>query len=58
MGLPLNRPYVYGSFGQEDPYVKSRSLVAEMTLIVPAARLALEGNQIQPILIELKLISR
>ncbi|NLJ87101.1 MAG: dipicolinate synthase subunit B [Firmicutes bacterium] len=59
MGLLLNRPYVYMvPFGQDDPYGKSRSLVADMTLIVPAARLALEGKQIQPILIELKLISR
>ncbi|NMB25005.1 MAG: dipicolinate synthase subunit B [Firmicutes bacterium] len=53
LGLLLNRPLVYlVPFGQDDPIGKSRSLVADMSLILPAARLALESKQMQPILFE------
>lgn len=55
LGFMLNRRLVYlVPFGQDDPIGKSRSLVADMTLILPAARLALEGKQMQPILFEWK----
>ncbi|NLK08268.1 MAG: dipicolinate synthase subunit B [Firmicutes bacterium] len=55
IGLLLNRRLVYMvPFGQDDPVGKGRSLVADMTLIEPAARLALQGQQIQPILFEWK----
>jgi dipicolinate synthase subunit B len=52
LGMLLNRKHVYMvPFGQDDPFGKSRSLVADMTLILPAAGLALEGKQIQPLLV-------
>jgi len=38
-------------FGQDDPQRKPRSLISEMTLIPEAAEAALQGEQIQPILI-------
>ena len=44
-------------FGQDDPDGKSRSLVADMTLVLPAAAMALEGKQIQPLLIQFKPVS-
>ncbi|NMB11957.1 MAG: dipicolinate synthase subunit B [Firmicutes bacterium] len=58
IGLLLNRRHVYMvPFGQDDPDGKSRSLVADMTLVLPAAAMALEGKQIQPLLIQFKLVS-
>ena len=58
IGLLLNRRNIYMvPFGQDDPYGKSRSLVADMTLILPAARMALEGKQIQPLLIQAKTVT-
>lgn len=52
IGLLLNRRYVFMvPFGQDDPHGKSRSLVADMTLIPSAAAMALEGKQIQPLLV-------
>ena len=55
LGLLLNRRLVYMvPFGQDDPIGKSRSLVADMTLILSAASLALEGKQMQPMLLEWK----
>lgn len=38
-------------FRQDDPMEKPNSLVAEMTLIPEAARAALEGRQLQPVLL-------
>jgi len=53
LGILLNRKHVYMvPFGQDDPFGKSRSLVADMTLILPAAGMALEGRQIQPLLVQ------
>jgi dipicolinate synthase subunit B len=52
IGLLLNRRHIFMvPFGQDDPHGKSRSLVADMTLITSAAAMALEGKQIQPLLI-------
>jgi len=52
LGMLLNRKHVYMvPFGQDDPFGKSSSLVADMTLILPAAGMALEGKQVQPILV-------
>lgn len=53
IGLLLNRRHIFMvPFGQDDPHGKSRSLVADMTLISSAAGMALEGRQIQPLLIQ------
>ena len=51
IGLLLNNKNIYFvPFGQDDPEKKPCSLVADMTKIVPAAELAMEGKQLQPIL--------
>lgn len=48
----MNRPNIYFvPFGQDDPEGKPTSLVADMTKILPAAHCALEGKQLQPVLI-------
>lgn len=39
-------------FGQDSPMGKPQSLVAKMDMIVPTCEAALEGKQIQPVLIE------
>lgn len=39
-------------FGQDDPIKKPNSLVADMTKIVETVKAAMEGKQIQPVLIE------
>lgn len=38
-------------FGQDDPHKKPNSLIADFTLMVPAAAAALENRQLQPLLI-------
>lgn len=38
-------------FGQDDPIKKSKSLVADMNLIVPTMISALDGKQLQPLLV-------
>lgn len=58
IGLLLNRQHIYMvPFGQDDPYGKCRSLVADMTMIVSAAKMAVEDKQIQPLLIQVKPVS-
>lgn len=52
LGLLLNTRNVYFvPFGQDDPEKKETSLVAHFGLIVPTIELALEGKQIQPMLV-------
>ncbi len=59
IGLLLSRKHVYMvPFGQDDPFGKGRSLVADMTLILPAAGMALEGRQIQPLLVQVSLTAK
>ena len=48
--LLARKHFYFVPFGQDDPQKKPTSLVADMTQIVPAAELALEGKQLQPIL--------
>lgn len=38
-------------FGQDDPYKKPNSLIADFTLMVPAAEAAIRKEQLQPLLI-------
>ena len=56
LGVLLSTPRVFFvPFGQDNPEQKPRSLVADMDLIVPTVEYALQGRQIQPVLIERKL---
>lgn len=51
IGSLLNAKHIYFvPFGQDDCVKKPNSLVADMTKIIPAAEMALEGKQLQPIL--------
>lgn len=51
IGILLNNKNIYFvPFGQDDPQKKPTSLVADMAKIIPAAELAMEGKQLQPIL--------
>ena len=49
--LLARKHYYFVPFGQDDPKNKPASLVADFSQIPQALELALEGNQIQPILI-------
>ncbi|MDI3281309.1 MAG: dipicolinate synthase subunit B [Bacillota bacterium] len=52
IGILLNTKNIYMvPFGQDAPLVKQNSLVARMDLIFDTVLLALEGRQIQPVLI-------
>ena len=52
IGTLLNTKNVFFvPFGQDDPEKKSNSLIARFGLIVPTIELALEGKQIQPVLV-------
>lgn len=52
MGLLLNTKNIFFvPFGQDDPQKKPTSLVADMSMIIPAAKAALEFKQLQPIII-------
>ncbi len=52
LGLLLNTKNLYFvPFGQDDPEKKTNSLVARFGLIVPTIELALEGKQIEPMLV-------
>lgn len=48
--LLSRRHYYFVPFGQDDPIKKPTSMVADFSKIPEAARYALEGKQIQPIL--------
>jgi dipicolinate synthase subunit B len=52
LGLLLNMRNIYFvPFGQDDPVKKCNSLVADMGKLIPTIKLALEGIQIQPVLL-------
>ena len=51
IGMLLNMKNIYFvPFNQDDPIKKEKSLVADMSQIVKATELALEGKQLQPII--------
>ena len=53
LGLLLNTRHVYFvPYRQDDSKKKSTSIVADMTMIPEAAQLALDGKQIQPVMLE------
>lgn len=52
IGMLMNaKNYYFAPMRQDNPAGKPTSLVADMTMIVPAAKEALEGRQIQPLLL-------
>lgn len=52
IGALLPRKYIYFvPFGQDDPEKKPTSLVADFSLVADAAQAALEGKQLQPLLL-------
>ncbi len=52
IGALLPRKYIYFvPFGQDDPERKPTSLVADFSLVASAALAALEGRQLQPLLL-------
>ncbi len=52
IGALLPRKYIYFvPFGQDDPEKKPTSLVADFSQVADAARAALEGRQLQPLLL-------
>lgn len=52
IGVLLNRKYIYFvPFGQDDPEKKPASLVADFAQVADAAQAALEGRQLQPLLL-------
>ncbi len=56
IGLLLTAKNVYlVPFGQDSPHTKANSLVAHMSLIVDTIESAMQGKQIQPVLMEHRL---
>lgn len=52
LGSLLGRKYIYFvPFGQDDPVHKPTSLVADFSLVADAALAALDGRQLQPMLV-------
>lgn len=49
--LLARKNYYFVPFGQDDPEKKPTSMVADFTKILPALEAALEGKQLQPMLI-------
>lgn len=51
LGKLLNKPNIYFlPFSQDDPVHKPNSLVAQLDLLMESTKLALEGQQLQPVL--------
>ena len=55
IGVVINTPNIFlAPLGQDNPTGKPNSLVARMDLIVETAQYAVEGRQLQPVIIEYK----
>lgn len=53
IGVLLARKHIYMiPFGQDDCFEKENSLVADFNLMLPTIKAALEGRQLQPVLIK------
>jgi len=50
--LLVTKNIYFVPFGQDDPINKPNSLVARMDLIMEACEAALQGKQLQPLLVE------
>jgi dipicolinate synthase subunit B len=54
VGILLSTKYIYMvPFGQDSPFTKPNSLVAKMELLMPTLVSAINGRQLQPVLINL-----
>jgi dipicolinate synthase subunit B len=49
--LFARKNYYFVPFGQDDPEKKPTSMVADFSRILPALEAALEGRQLQPVLL-------
>ncbi len=54
MRLMAAKDIYFVPFGQDDPLKKPKSMVADMTQILKTVEYALEGKQLQPVIIERK----
>ncbi|MED3624211.1 dipicolinate synthase subunit B [Bacillus thermocopriae] len=52
MRLMATKNIYFIPYGQDDPINKPNSMVARMTLLIDTVKAALEGRQLQPVLIE------
>lgn len=53
LGILLNsKHYYFVSFGQDNPIEKKNSLVAKLEYTIPAIEQALEGKQLQPMIVQ------
>ncbi|WP_033829176.1 dipicolinate synthase subunit B [Bacillus andreraoultii] len=52
MRLMAAKDVYFVPFGQDDPFKKPKSMVADMTLLLETVEAALEHKQLQPVLIE------
>ncbi|AIM17720.1 MULTISPECIES: dipicolinate synthase subunit B [Neobacillus] len=52
MRLMATKNIYFIPYGQDDPVNKPNSMVARMTLLIDTVKAALEGRQLQPVLIE------
>ena len=48
--LLTRRHYYFVPFGQDDPFGKPTSLIADFTQLLPTVEAALRGEQLQPLL--------
>ncbi|MDP4163593.1 MAG: dipicolinate synthase subunit B, partial [Bacillota bacterium] len=52
MRLMATKNIYFIPFGQDDPVKKPNSMVARMTLLTEAIEQAINGKQLQPVLVE------
>ncbi len=52
MKLMATKNIYFIPYGQDDPYKKPNSLVARMSSLLDTVEAAIEGRQIQPVLVE------
>ena len=52
IGMLMNMKNIYFvPFGQDEPHKKTKSLIAHTELLIPTIELALDGKQLQPVII-------
>ena len=52
IGLLMNTKHIYFvPFGQDDPVKKPNSMIAHTDILIKTVELALEGKQIQPVVV-------
>ena len=52
IGMLMNMKNInFVPFGQDEPHKKTKSLIAHTELLIPTIELALDGKQLQPVII-------